>query len=133
MAHQMCYTFKRCYTQEDFTKSGQTYDVIFDMVVTSSYTTCIQMLNPNGRYLMGNPRLSDMFRSAATSRLTDKSAIFAFADEAEEGLLTLKEMIEAGSIRPVVDKVYSMEEAAEAHRRVETEQRIGSIVILMIN
>ena len=55
--------------------------------------------------------------------------IFAFARESEEELLALKEMIEAGQIRPVVDKVYNMEQVAEAHHRVEKEQRLGSIVI----
>ncbi len=117
------------YTREDFTQRGQTYDVILDMVAQKSYDSRIQVLNQNGRYLMANPRLSDMLRSRLTTRRTDKQAIFAFAGETEEELLALKEMIEAGTIRPVVDKVYAMTEAAEAHHRVETEQRLGSIAI----
>jgi len=117
------------YTTEDFTKSGQTYDVIFDMVARSSYSACVKSLNPEGRYLMGNPRISDMLRSALTSKFTDKTAIFAFAREKEEELLALKEMIEAGKIKPIVDKIYSINQAAEAHRRVETEQRLGIVVI----
>ena len=119
------------YTKEDFTKSGLTYDVIFDMVAQSSYSACIKSLNPKGRYLMGNPRISDMLRSVLTSSFTDKTAIFAFAGEKAEELLTLKEMIEAGKIKPIVDKVYLMDQAAEAHRRVETEQRLGIVVISM--
>lgn len=117
------------YTKEDFTKSGQTYDVIFSMVAKSSYSECVKTLSPRGRYLMANPRLSDMLRSVLTSRFTDKTAIFAFAGEKEEELLALNEMIEEGKIKPVVDKVYSFEQAAEAHRRVETEQRLGTVVI----
>ena len=117
------------YTKEDFTKSGQTYDVIFDMVARSSYSACVKSLAPKGRYLMGNPRISDMLRSVLTSRFTDKTAIFSFADEKEEELLELKEMIEAGKIKPIVDKIYSIDQAAEAHRRVETEQRLGIVVI----
>ena len=119
------------YTGEDFTKSGQTYDVIFNMVARNSYSKCINSLNPKGRYLIGNPRLSDMLRSVLTSRFTDKTAMFAFAGETEEELLALKEMIEAGKIRSVVDKIYPPEQAAEAHRRVETEQRLGIVVISM--
>ncbi len=119
------------YTKEDFTQSSQTYDVIFNMVAKSSYSGCVGLLNPGGRYLTGNPRLSDMLRSVLTTRFTDKIANFAFAGEKEEELLALKEMIEAGTIRPVVDKIYSMEQAAEAHRRVETELRLGSVVISM--
>jgi len=119
------------YTKEDFTKSGQTYDVIFNMVARNSYSKCINSLNPKGRYLIGNPRISDMLRSVLTSRFTDKTAIFAFAGEKEEELLALKEMIEAGKIKPVVDNIYQPEQAAEAHRRVETEQRLGIVVISM--
>ena len=119
------------YTKEDFTKSGQTYDVIFNMVARSSYSKCVNSLNPKGRYLIGNPRISDMLRSVLTSRFTDKTAIFVFAGEKEEELLALKEMIEAGKIKSIVDKIYPPEQAAEAHRRVETEQRLGIVVISM--
>jgi NADPH:quinone reductase-like Zn-dependent oxidoreductase len=117
------------YTKEDFTKSRKTYDVIFDMVAKSSYSGCVKALNPKGRYLMANPRMSDMLRSVLTSKFTDKTAIFVFAGEKEEELLALKEMIEEGKIKPIVDKIYSFEQAAEAHRRVETEQRLGPVVI----
>jgi NADPH:quinone reductase-like Zn-dependent oxidoreductase len=117
------------YTKEDFTKSGQTYDVIFSMVAKSSYSDCIKALKPNGRYLMANPRLSDMLRSVMTSKFTNKKAIFVFAEEKEEELLALKDMIEEGKIKSIVDKIYSFEQAAEAHQRVETEQRLGAVVI----
>ena len=117
------------YTKEDFTKSGQTYDVIFDMVAKSSYSECIKALNPKGHYLMANPRMSDMLRSVLTSKFTDKTAIFIFAGEKEEELLALKEMIEEGKIQSIYDKIYPFEQAAEAHRRVETEQRLGPVVI----
>ena len=117
------------YTKEDFTKCGQTYDVIFSMVAKSSYSECVKALKPKGRYLMANPRISDMLRSLLTSKFTDKTAIFVFAGEKEEELLTLKEMIEEEKIKPIVDKVYSFLQAAEAHRRVETEKRLGTVVI----
>ena len=117
------------YTKEDFTKCGQSYDVIFSMVAKSSYSKCVKALKPKGRYLMANPRVFDMLRSVLTSKFTDKTAIFAFARETEEELLTLKEMIEEGEIKPIVDQIYSFEQAAEAHRRVETEKRLGTVVI----
>ncbi|MFT6286847.1 MAG: NADPH:quinone reductase-like Zn-dependent oxidoreductase [Halieaceae bacterium] len=117
------------YTRVDFTKSGRSYDVIFNMVANTSYSACITALRPGGRYLMGNPRLSDMLRSMFTPLSTDKTVTFTFARETEEELLTLKTMIEAGEIKPVVDQVYPMAQAAEAHRRVEAEQRLGIIVI----
>ena len=117
------------YIKEDFTKCGQTYDVIFSMVAKSSYSKCVKALKSKGRYLMANPRISDMLRSVLTSMFTDKTAIFVFARETEEELLTLKEMIEEGKIKPIVDQIYSFEQAAEAHRRVETEKRLGTVVI----
>lgn len=119
------------YSKEEFTKSGQTFDVIFDMVAKSSYSQSIKALNPNGRYLTANPRLSDMLRSVLTSMFTDKTATFVFAGEKEQELLKLKEMIEDGKIKPIVDKIYPMKQAADAHRRVEAEQRLGSVVISM--
>ena len=120
------------YTREDFTKSSQTYDVIFDMVAQSSYSKCVNALNPRGRYLMANPRMSDMLRSVLTSLFTDKKAIFVFAGEKEDELLALKEMIEAGKIQSFFDKIFPLEQVAEAHRRVETEQRLGPVVISVI-
>jgi NADPH:quinone reductase-like Zn-dependent oxidoreductase len=117
------------YTKENFATMGQKYDVIFDMVAGSSYTACINILNRNGRYLSGNPRLSVMIRSVFTTRFTDKTARFAFAAETKADLRSLKVMIEDGRIKSIVDRVYPMDQAADAHSRVETEQRIGAIVI----
>ena len=108
------------------------YDVIFNMVANRSYSGCVNALNPGGRYLMGNPRLADMLRAVVTSRFTDKTALFAFAGEQQDELLALKRMIEAGEITPVIDNVYTPEQAVEAHRRVETEQRLGIVVIRMV-
>lgn len=117
------------YTKEDFTKSGQTYDVIFSMVANTSYSECVKALKPKGRYLLANPRMSDMLRSVLTTIFTNKKAIFVFAGEKKEELLALKGMIEENKIKPNVDKVYSFEQAVEAHERVETEQRLGTVVI----
>ena len=117
------------YTKEDFAARGETYDVIFDMVPGTSYDACIRLLNPNGRYLSGNPRLSFMLRSVFTTRLTDKTVRFAFAPENKEALLALKGMIEGGIIGSIVDRIFPMEQAAEAHRLVDTEQRLGAVVI----
>lgn len=119
------------YEKEAFVKDGEGYDVVFNMVAGSSYSVCINLLRSNGRYLMGNPRLSDMLRAVFTSWFTHRKALFAFAGETMEELTALREMIEAGTIRPVVDKVYAPEKAVEAHRRVETEQRKGIVVIAM--
>ena len=117
------------YTREHFAASGETYDIIFDMVAGSSYSACLKVLRTNGRYLKGNPPFSDLLRSPVTTRLSDKTVTTAFARETIEELETLKQMIEAGKITSIVDEVYPMARAVEAHRQVETEQRRGAIVI----
>ena len=117
------------YAKEDCLNNGRKYDVIFNMVPHSSYSAAIAALNPRGRYLVGNPRLAVMLRSVLTNRFSDKTAIFAFAGETREELATLQQMIEEGKIRPIVDRVYTMGQAAQAHTRVETEQRNGAVVI----
>jgi NADPH:quinone reductase-like Zn-dependent oxidoreductase len=117
------------YTCEDFTTQGDTYDVIFDMVAGSSYTGAIRCLEPNGRYLAGNPRLSLMLRSAFTTRFSDKTVRFAFAGETKEELGALRDLVEEGKVVSIADCIYPMAEAADAHRRVETEERVGAVVI----
>lgn len=117
------------YAIKDFTQTGQTYDVIFNMVAKGSYPQCLAALRPGGRYVTANPRASVLFWSVYASWFTDKKAVFALAGETEEDLLILKKMIEDGQIKPTVDRVYPMQQAADAHRRVETEQRLGSVVI----
>ena len=117
------------YTKKNVTKQDKTYDIIFNMVAKSRYSDFIKILKNNGRYLMGNAKLVDMLRSVVTSKLTNKKAIFSFAGEKIEELITLRSMIEAGKIRSVVDKVYSINQIVKAHQRVETEQRIGIVVL----
>lgn len=117
------------YTKEDFTQSGEKYDVIFDMVAKSSYSKCIKSLKAKGCYLMANPQLSKMLRSVLTTIFTNKKVIFSFAQESKEELSTLKNMIEKGQIKSIIDKIYPLDKAAEAHQRVETEKRIGIVVL----
>ncbi len=117
------------YTQHRFVDAGRQFDVVFDMVPNSSFNECMSVLRENGRYCTGNPRLSVMLRCLWTSRFTDKTATFAFARESLEELDALKDMIEAGQVRSIVEEVVPMERVAEAHHRVEDETRLGAIVI----
>ncbi|MGE3508035.1 MAG: NAD(P)-dependent alcohol dehydrogenase [Vicinamibacterales bacterium] len=117
------------YTREDFTRSDRPFDVVFDMVARSDYGACLGVLRAGGRYLAGNPRLSVMLRAVLTTRFTDKTARFAFAAETRDELATLAAMAESGTLRPIVNHVYGMAQAVEAHRLVETEQRLGAVVI----
>jgi NADPH:quinone reductase-like Zn-dependent oxidoreductase len=117
------------YTQEDFSGSGETYDAIIDVVGKSSFSGSVRSLKQNGRYVLGNPGLSGMIRGEWTSRTTDKKVIFETASHRAEDYTVLIELIEAGKIKPVIDRRYALEDTAEAHRYVETGQKKGKVVI----
>jgi NADPH:quinone reductase-like Zn-dependent oxidoreductase len=117
------------YTQKDFTRSGERYDVIFDTVGKSSYSGSLRSLKENGFYLLGNHGLSQQFRALWTSRTSGKRVIAGTLSYKAEDLTFLKELIEAGKIRSVIDKRYTLERTAEAHRYVDTGQKTGNVVI----
>jgi len=117
------------YTREDFTKSGETYDFILDVVGKSSFSGSIRSLKQNGRYLIANPGLSQMVRGRWTSMTSSKKVIFGAAYPKTEDLIFLKELIEAGKIKSVIDRRYPFEQTAEAHRYVETGHKKGHVVI----
>lgn len=117
------------YTQEDFTKSGEVYDVIIDIVGKSSYSRSVKSLNPNGRYILGNPRFSGLFKGWWTSMTSNRKVIAALAGYKAEDLEFLKNIIEAGKIRTVIDRRYPLHQIADAHRYVETGQKTGHVVI----
>jgi NADPH:quinone reductase-like Zn-dependent oxidoreductase len=115
------------YTQEDFTKSGQTYDVIFDTVGKSSFSGSLRSLKENGTYLNANPGLFSRVRR--TSKRSSKRVIPWTAGYTANNLLALKELIEAGTIKAIIDRSYPLEQIAEAHRYVETGHKKGNVVI----
>ena len=120
------------YMQEDFTKRGETYDVIFDVVGKSSFSRSFRVLTPGGRYLLGNPPLSQQMRGRWTSRISNKQVIpwaSRTASEYAEDCRFLTELIEAGKLHSVIDRCYPLEQTAEAHRYVETGHKKGNVVI----
>jgi len=119
------------YTQEDFTKNGETYDVIFDVVGKSSFSGSISSLKNKGFYLIANPRLSSIIRGKWTSKTSSKKVINWTASQRTEDLLSLKELIETGKLTSVIDRRYPLEQTAEAHRYVETGHKSGNVVIIV--
>jgi NADPH:quinone reductase-like Zn-dependent oxidoreductase len=117
------------YTQEDFTKSGETYDIIFDVVGKTSFSRSVRSLKQSGRYLLANAGLSQMVRGRWTSMRSSKKVIVGAASEKTEDLIFLKELIEAGKIKSVIDRRYPLEQIAEAHRYVDTGHKKGNVVI----
>lgn len=117
------------YAREDFARRGETYDVVFDAVGKSPYSRSLRLLNPGGRYLLANPRLSDRLRGTWTSTSRAKRVIFKTEGQESGDFVFLKELIEAGKVIPVIDRVYPLEQLAEAHRYVDTGQKKGNVVI----
>jgi NADPH:quinone reductase-like Zn-dependent oxidoreductase len=123
------------YTKEDFTKSGQTYDIIFDILGKSSFSRCKSSLTQKGRYLSAAPpTLAMILQVLWTSKIGSKKAVIAFtglrpASEKTEDLVFLRELMEAGKIKPVIDRRYPLEQTAEAHRYVEKGHKKGNVVI----
>jgi len=117
------------YTQEDFTQSGETYDFILDVVGKGSFSGCIRSLKQNGSYLIADPGPLQRVRGRWTSMTSSKKVIFGAAYPKTEDLIYLKELIEVGKIKTVIDRRYPLEQTAEAHRYVETGHKKGNVVI----
>jgi len=117
------------YTKEDFTKSGQTYDIIFDTVGKSSVSGCKRSLKKNGFYLLTTFGLPKLVQILWLSMTSSKKVYFGLLQERTEDLIFLKELIEAGKIKSVIDRTYPLEQMIEAHRYVETGDKKGNVVI----
>ncbi len=120
------------YTREDFTKNGQTYDVIFDTIGKSPFSGSLRSLKENGAYLNANPGLLGGIRMRWASKRSSKRIIPWTAGYSTQNMLALKELIEAGAIKAVIDRRYPLEQVAEAHRYVDTGQKRGNVVITVV-
>ncbi len=118
------------YTREDFTQNGQTYHVILDMVPgKSSFRRVRSSLKPNGLYLAGAGGLESLAQMAWTGLTGGKKVMAGMAPDRAENLVFLKELLEAGKLKPVIDRCYPLEQTAEAHRYADMGHKRGSVVI----
>ena len=116
------------YLREDFTQNGERYDVIFDVAGKSPFSRSLQSLKKEGVYLLGNPGLSQIVR-AQLAPASSKKVISGAASRKRGDLILLKALVEAGSVKPVIDRHYPLEQVAEAHRYVEGGHKKGNVVI----
>ena len=119
------------YTEEDFTKNGKTYDVIFDAVGKHSFRRCRRSLRPGGIYI--DTDLGFLWQVPVLALLTkgigDKKVHMGIVRYTKEDVLLLKQLVEDGQYRPVIDRTYPLEEVVAATRYVETEQKTGNVVL----
>ena len=116
------------YTKENFSKSDETYDVVFDTVGKSSYSDVKKSLKKKGFYLQAVMKVGHMIRSLGGSI----KVIGGVATEHTEDLIFLKELIEAGKLKAVIDKKYQFEQIVEAHRYVDQRHKKGNVVIKVV-
>ncbi len=126
------------YTKEDFTKNDKKYDIIFDTVGKSSFGECIGSLKEGGRFLTAYLTFVILFQMLWTSKIGNKKAIIAFTglrktkDKLRDTEL-IKRLVETGKIKPVIDKIYTMEQTKEAHAYVDSEKKKGNVLLTMNN
>jgi NADPH:quinone reductase-like Zn-dependent oxidoreductase len=119
------------YTKEDFTRNGQLYDVIFDSVGKLSFSRCRGSLKHGGVYV-ATDHLNNLALALWTARIGDKRVVFPIPPRfTKEDVVFLKDVIEAGKYRAVIDRSYPMEQVVEATRYVETKQKTGNVVLII--
>ncbi|MGC2035104.1 MAG: NAD(P)-dependent alcohol dehydrogenase [Thermoplasmata archaeon] len=119
------------YTREEFAPGKATYDVILDLVGTSSFSTSMRALKENGEYLLADPSLWAMVRGAVASLKGGKRVLFRPAVQRSEDRVFLRELIEGGGIRSVIDRRYSLEDIPAAHRYLGSGMARGKVVIMV--
>ena len=121
------------YTQEDFSKNGEIYDVVFDTVGKSPFTKCIRSLKKDGVYILADQRFVQTVRGIWTSLTSRKKVITHTAVAKDSDLEFFNELLESGAVRPVIDRVYPFDEMVEAHRYVDKGHKKGNVVINVVS
>jgi NADPH:quinone reductase-like Zn-dependent oxidoreductase len=117
------------YTAEDFSSTDETYDVIFEAVNKSSFSTCMKWLKNNGTYINVTEPLPSVQMLWAKLTSSKKLLLSRNSPETSEALILLKELVEMGKLKVVIDRYYSFDEIVEAHRYVEKGHKKGNVVI----
>jgi NADPH2:quinone reductase len=117
------------YTEDDFTKNGEKYDIIFDTVGKSSFSQCKGSLNKYGKYVLTTGGLMQRFQMMWTALIGGKKLMTGMSIEKTESLLFIKELIEAEKLELVIDKCYSLDQIAKAQGYVEKGHKMGNVII----
>jgi NADPH:quinone reductase-like Zn-dependent oxidoreductase len=119
------------YTKEDFTQSGQTYDVIMDTAGTAPYFRCSRSLKKDGRLLLVLSGIGGLLQIPWVALTSRRRVVAGPASESGENLRLLAELAQAGRLRPVVDRRFTFERIADAHRLVDSGHKRGNVVVTL--
>jgi NADPH:quinone reductase-like Zn-dependent oxidoreductase len=117
------------YTAEDFASTGETYDVILDTVGTTSFSRSKRALTDSGLYVPLEFDLGEIFQSLVLSMFRAKKVVIGISGDTQDDLIFISDLLERGEIRPIIDEHYSLERIADAHRRVESRHKTGSVIV----
>lgn len=117
------------YTKEDFTRNGETYDVIFDSVNTISVSRSVKSLNKNGIMILSAAGISEMLQGLLISLTSTKKVLAGVIRHKAADIVFLKQLIEAGKYKAVIDRTYPLEQIAQAHAYVEKGHKKGNVAI----
>jgi NADPH:quinone reductase-like Zn-dependent oxidoreductase len=120
------------YTREDFSDGNETYDVIIDILGKKSFARSRRALKPKGRCLYISFKMKKVFAMLRTSLGGGRKARCILSREKVEDLVLIKDLIEAGKLKTIIDRCYPLEKAADAHRYYEQGHRTGSVVITVV-
>jgi NADPH:quinone reductase-like Zn-dependent oxidoreductase len=119
------------YKKEDFTKNGETYDLIFDILGKGSFSKYKASLRQSGIYLLASFKTAKLLQMLRTSISGDKKVVCALAVPSQGDLIFIKDFLEERKLKPVIDRCFPLEEAAEAHRHVEAGSKKGNVVLTL--
>jgi len=119
------------YSKEDFTKNGEKYDIILDVLGRTGFSKCKNSLTESGKYVLVSFKVNQLLQMMWTSFFSSKKVVCVLSPQKPEELLDINKMIEEGKLKSILDKTFTKEQAADAHRYVEMGSKKGNVVILI--
>jgi 2-desacetyl-2-hydroxyethyl bacteriochlorophyllide A dehydrogenase len=120
------------YTRQDFAEDDVAYDLVFDIPGRASFARVRPLLRPGGRYLLASFTTRQLLQMLRTAMAGDRKVVCALSMESPADLVEVAELVEAGTLRPVIDRTFPLEDAADAHRYLEAGHRRGSVVVTVV-
>lgn len=119
------------YRKQDFAQTGRQWDVILDTVGKTSFSHCRSALTPQGRYVPLEFGFREIVQALATSMGNGQKVLVGVSGDSKEDMEFVAELLKKGKLKPVIDKRYPLRKIADAHRRVESRHKTGSVIVTL--